>query len=43
LLEQRKPAYRQADVMILTDQRSPKEVVQQVLHQFHLARKGKAI
>jgi shikimate kinase len=41
LLEQRKPAYRQADAMILTDHRSPKEVAQQVLHQFHLARKGK--
>ncbi len=43
LLEQRKPAYREADVMILTDHRSPKEVVQQVLHQFHLARKTKTI
>jgi shikimate kinase len=41
LLEERKQSYHQADVMILTDHRSPKEVVQQVLHQFHLARKGK--
>jgi shikimate kinase len=41
LLQERKPAYLQADVMILTDHRSPREVVQQVLHQFHLARKGK--
>jgi shikimate kinase len=39
LLEQRAPAYRQADVQILTEFRSPKEVVQHVLHQFHLARK----
>jgi shikimate kinase len=39
LLEQRAPAYRQADVQILTDFRSPKEVVQHVLHQFHLARR----
>ncbi len=34
----RDPLYRQADVLIHTGQRSPKEVVQQVLHQFHLAR-----
>ncbi|MGO8697484.1 MAG: shikimate kinase [Limisphaerales bacterium] len=40
LLEERKPAYHQADAMILTDHRPPKEVVQQVLHHFHLARKG---
>jgi shikimate kinase len=39
LLEQRRPSYREADVQILTDFRSPKEVVQHVLHQFHLARK----
>jgi shikimate kinase len=39
LLEQRAPAYRQADVQILTEFRSPKEVVQHVLHQFHLARR----
>lgn len=41
LLEERKPAYQQADVMVLTDHRPPKEVVQQVLFQFHLARKGR--
>jgi len=39
LLEQRGPAYRQADVLVHTGFRSTKEVVQQVLHQFHHARK----
>jgi shikimate kinase len=38
LLEQRAPAYRQADVLLHTGFRSTKEVVQQVLHQFKLAR-----
>jgi shikimate kinase len=38
LFAQRDPLYRQADVLIHTGQRSPREVVQQVLHQFHLAR-----
>jgi shikimate kinase len=38
LLALRGPLYRQADVLIHTGQRSHKEVVQQVLHQFHLAR-----
>jgi shikimate kinase len=38
LLEQRGPAYRQADVLLHTGFRSTKEVVQQVLHQFNLAR-----
>jgi shikimate kinase len=38
LFAQRDPLYRQADALIATGQRSPKEVVQQVLHQFHLAR-----
>jgi shikimate kinase len=41
LLEQRGPAYRQADVLLHTGFRSTKEVVQQVLHQFNLARSGK--
>jgi shikimate kinase len=41
LLEQREPAYRQADVLLHTGFRSPKEVFQQVLHQFDLARRGK--
>ena len=39
LLEQRAPVYRQADVLLHTGLRSPKEVVQQILHQFHLATK----
>jgi shikimate kinase len=34
----RDPLYRQADVLINTGQRSPKEVAQQVLIQFQLAR-----
>jgi shikimate kinase len=38
LLAQRDPLYRQADALIQTGQRSPKEVAQQVLHQFQLAR-----
>lgn len=41
LLEQRAPAYRQADVLLHTGFRSTKEVVQQVLHQFNVARGGK--
>jgi shikimate kinase len=41
LLELRGPAYRQADVLLHTGFRSTKEVVQQVLHQFNLARTGK--
>ena len=39
LLDARAPAYRQADVLIHTGFRSPKEAAQQVLHQFHLARR----
>jgi len=38
LLESRKPFYRQADVLISTDNRSVREVAQQVLHQFQVAR-----
>jgi shikimate kinase len=38
LLEERKPFYRQADVLINTGMRSIKEVTQQVLIQFHFAR-----
>ncbi len=38
LLAQRAPFYRQADVLINTGLRSPREVAQQVLHQFQLAR-----
>lgn len=37
LLERRAPFYRQADVLINTDQRSAREVAQQVLLQFRLA------
>lgn len=39
LFAKRDPLYRQADVLINTAQRSPKEVAQQVLLQFQLARK----
>lgn len=38
LLELRTPFYRTADVLVNTGSRSAREVVQQVLHQFHLAR-----
>jgi shikimate kinase len=40
LLAQREPAYQQADVLINTGPRQFREVVQQVLHHFHLARQG---
>ncbi len=40
LLEQRAPVYRQADVLVHTGFRSAREAAQQVLHQFHLARKA---
>lgn len=38
LLAQREPFYKQADVLVNTELRSLREVVHQVLHQFHLAR-----
>ena len=38
LLAERTPYYRQADVLVNTGMRSIKEVTQQVLHQFHIAR-----
>jgi shikimate kinase len=38
LLALREPIYKQADVLVNTEHRSVKEVVQHVLHQFHLAR-----
>ena len=38
LLAVRAPFYRQADVLVNSEMRSIKEVAQQVLHQFHLAR-----
>ena len=37
LLSAREPFYKQADVLVNTEQRSVKEVAQHVLHQFHLA------
>ncbi len=40
LLAERKPFYLQSDVLVNTERRSVPEVAQQVLHQFHLARKG---
>ncbi|MGA3178743.1 MAG: shikimate kinase [Verrucomicrobiota bacterium] len=39
MLAARGPAYRQADVLIHSGFRSPKELAQQLVHQFHLARK----
>ncbi len=38
LLAQREPYYRQADVLVNTEQRSPREVAQQVFHQFEAVR-----
>ena len=38
LLAAREPYYKQADVLLNTEVRSVREVVQQVLHQFHVAR-----
>lgn len=38
LLATREPCYKQADALLNTDSRSLREVVQQVLHQYHLAR-----
>ena len=38
LLSERRPHYRQADVLMNTAVRSLNEVAQQVLHQFHLVR-----
>lgn len=40
LLAAREPCYKQADILLNTEVRSLKEVAQQVLHQFHLARTG---
>ena len=39
LLAERKPFYLQSDVLVNTERRSVHEVAQQVLHQFHLARR----
>jgi shikimate kinase len=41
LLAARERFYKQADVLLNTELRSLKEVAQQTLHQFHLARTGK--
>jgi shikimate kinase len=38
LLKERAPFYKQADVLLNTEIRSPREVAQQVLHQFRVAR-----
>jgi shikimate kinase len=38
LLERRGPVYRQADALVYTGSRTQREVVQQVLHHFQLAR-----
>ena len=37
LLAAREPVYRQADVLVNTEVRSPREVAQHVLHEFQLA------
>ena len=37
LLAVREPYYRQADVLVNTEMRSPREVAQHVVHQFHMA------
>lgn len=37
LLAAREPFYRQADVLVNTDQRSAREVALHVVHQFHMA------
>ena len=37
LLAVREPFYREADVLLNTEVRSPKEVAQHVVHEFHLA------
>ncbi len=42
LLAARESAYRQADVLVSTDFRSIRETAQQVLHQFHEARRALA-
>jgi len=38
LLTERGPFYKQANVLLSTELRSPREVAQQVLHQFRIAR-----
>jgi shikimate kinase len=41
LLAARTPFYRQADVMVNTEQRSVKLIAQQVMAQFHAAQAGR--
>jgi len=43
LLAVREPFYKQADVLVNTEMRSIKEVAQQVLHQFNLARNSSSV
>jgi shikimate kinase len=40
LLHEREPFYRQADVLLNCEQRSPREVAQHVMHQLRVARDG---
>lgn len=40
LLSEREPFYRQADLLLNTEQRSIKELVQHVIHQFRLVQGG---
>ena len=40
LLAVREPCYRRADVLVNTEMRSIREVAQQVIHQFQMARTG---
>jgi shikimate kinase len=42
LLRQREPFYKQADVLLNCEQRSPREVAQHVMHQLRVARDGQA-
>ena len=42
LLHEREPFYRQADVLLNCEQRSPREVAQHVMHQLRVARDGNA-
>jgi shikimate kinase len=42
LLAERSPCYKQCDVLVSTELRSPREVAQQVLHQFRRERTAQA-
>jgi shikimate kinase len=41
LLSAREPFYRKADVLVNTELRSARDVAQQILHQYHLAKSGR--